>query len=116
MTKFQKTNLRELVRVLRSGEYAQTQGSLCDLGKEYDCFCVTGVMCDLYQLATGKLVVRERHGYMMYNGGESFSPDEVDDYFGLLGKTSELMGMNDLGWSFKRLANYIEKKFVHTVA
>ncbi len=110
------------VKALRSGKYKKTTSVL----KNDDCFCVMGVLCDLYvRSKEGKenKATWNEDGYICVNNESScaVAPAIVLKWADLqdirvsingIGHPITIMGLNDSGKkSFKQLADIIEKKF-----
>lgn len=68
---------KKWVKALRSGAYAKGKMELCTPGREFDRFCVLGVLCDLYCRETGE-------------GWELDTDDAGDPVYRLLGCSSDL--------------------------
>jgi hypothetical protein len=127
MYKDWKTFKRDWVKALRSGEYKQGTGVLCQPNNpEYDRFCCLGVAANLlienghrlkWEMGVGKyaligkpneggqasaLTIEERVPKWLKDKLRGGS--EEDDSF-----EGKLMWMNDSGKSFKRIATFIEK-------
>lgn len=98
---------------LRSGEYKQGKGHLC----RDDSYCCLGVLCEVYQKnGPGDLVVTHDDFYQnikRYDGNAEGPPAKVLSWLGYNNFTkghSNLMYLNDdLGYSFDRIAEEIEK-------
>ena len=118
ITEKQKKRMRKLVDALLSGKYEQARKTL-RLGNS---FCCLGVACDIYRKETkkGKWVRSsgddsyDIHSFLEHT---SYLPDKVMKWFGFgdprgdkIGK-SELSLRNDLGQSFKQIANAIERHY-----
>lgn len=98
---------RKWVEALRSGEYQQGNGKLCDNGR----YCCLGV---LYDIVVGDWRVLE-DGLKATQRGD---PNYVYDYVGTLGLSAEAMpvlaNMNDgygdfeRRYTFSEIADYIE--------
>lgn len=122
------------VAALRSGEYAQTQGRLGEKNLEGgNAFCCLGVLCDLYREEYGTLAWKEPppfcktravHVPEMVEASVSSLPGPVMDWAELLtplgeipevvpdesrGDLKSLAELNDNGWSFERIGDFIEK-------
>lgn len=113
-----------LADALDSGEYTQARGRL--RGK--DGFCCLGVACDLHAKEhnqTGWLTYNDpwgRPAYAYASEGVRFMPSEqVTDWFGFKTRdcsiptteyidtirVTKLSELNDNGWTFKQIAQYI---------
>lgn len=105
------------IDALRSGTYKQLMGFL----RKNNCFCATGVLCDLY--AQEKQIEWEldigHSGRMSILGVWGAAPDEVLDWAGCGVedrtiqyplKLDAVSRKNDNGHTFEELANYIEKE------
>lgn len=103
------------VAALRSGEYKQTDGYLHRDG----CFCVMGVLCDLYIKQRGISWERGESGTTELYGSCAIPPHIVTDWAGLESQypnvktevkgTMSIVNMNDRLVPFKVLADIIEK-------
>lgn len=96
------------VKALRSGEYAQGQGSLCHQGVKHDYFCCLGVLCDIVD---GNKWAGYHEGMAVYGKDEFMSlPNSVKEKTGLKDERiiGELIDMNDSGKRFSTIAKYIE--------
>jgi hypothetical protein len=105
------------VHSLRSGEYTQGKNYL----KCNDCYCVLGVLCDLYLKQSKRkaewikasafkgvpdLFKTKRIGVAC------FPTTEVEEWSGITYQMeSTLSAINDRGETFESLAEYIEKHF-----
>jgi len=118
-----KSVMKRWVKALRSGEYLQTKEYLASQDeKGNDSFCCLGVLCNIMQEETGKLVVTKdlRNKYSFDNEGSTL-PKSVINWSGLRNsqghfrdnydKSQELTALNDEGKSFKEIANIIEKNY-----
>lgn len=111
----QKRRVRMLLSALKSGKYRQTKN---ELKSEDGCFCVHGLMCEVYRKAkrrpenywneNHRIFVAESRKEKQYSG--IYAQPMVVDYFGLDKLGPMLANMNDNGYSFQRLAKYIENK------
>ena len=106
---------------LRSGEYPQCKGALHDANGG---FCCLGVLCDLYD-QEHKVLWTKTDGDYKYMGELALLPEVVANWAELpcsdpvvddpdpeeaeTAATLNLSEMNDTGWSFKEIANAIEK-------
>ena len=99
--------MKKWVKALRSGEYAQTTGTLVDR----DGFCCLGVLCDIAK----KENVVELHDYQ----NRVSLPYKVMEWSGIRnsqgerkGRRKDLADLNDFhNYSFKKIANVIEKEY-----
>lgn len=115
MTTKQKNVIRKWIKALRSKKYKQGYGTLRRDGK----FCCLGVLCDLHAQETGG---EWRDDW--YHGSLTQLPSIVDKWAGFdsLNKKvlkrhnnlpDELIGYNDDdGWSFKKIANFLERELL----
>lgn len=87
------------VEALRSGHFKQAKGRLVDDGA----YCCLGVLC-VVQGATD-LYAEFEGGVTRCYVGERFSAGLARDEQNTLG------GKNDGGWSFSRIADYIEAHY-----
>jgi hypothetical protein len=122
------------IAALRSGEYAQTQGRLSEKNLEGgNAFCCLGVLCDLYREEHGTLVWKDPPPCSttrtvrvpgVVEGSTGTLPEAVMDWAELLtplgeirewvrdetlGDLASLAELNDHGWSFERIGDFIEK-------
>lgn len=107
-----KKNIRKWVKALRSGKYKRGKDSLRDGDK----FCCLGVACDIS--GVGKWSDAES-----YDGEASTLPTSVSRWLGVYGDNPEFKyGNNETkfaselndnhNWSFKKIANAIERTFL----
>jgi len=114
------------VDALRSGEYEQAQSKLFD-GSNY---CCLGVLCDLYSKEHDddwehRFSQFSNHDLWYYDNQAEVLPEVVMDWAGLkvnnpkvnvIDPESEdtvvenIAGLNDSGYNFKELSNYIEEQ------
>lgn len=103
-------NAKKLVKALRSGKYKQGQDWL----RIGNTFCCLGVACDLYRKEFGtKWDKRD-----MFFGEDTVLPIEVQEWFGFSDEEGSwskedhcsLISMNDMGKSFKEIADKIESE------
>lgn len=122
-----KSDVKKWVKALRSGEYQQGEGELCredEIGGERE-YCCLGVACDIL---IDEYWIRDLNSWSI-DPWESFDLPELADKkkwgetttisfpslsnlqkMGLdVAYAQELAELNDKGWSFKRIANKIEK-------
>ena len=111
------------LKALRSGKYEQTSGFLCEVDSDAEeSFCCLGVLFDIAGGEVGgewsepksvfkfsplarKAIVkssRSSDSSMLPNGFTKFS--KLSKY-----TQNELAEMNDNGWSFEKIANWIER-------
>lgn len=110
------------LKALRSGDYKQTKKVL----KDSKGYCCLGVLCDLHRLS--RVDVKAKWNGKFYNSSTPSTkmslPVSVMEWAGLKSNIGEyetktkskveknLIGLNDLkGYSFKKIANVIEKYF-----
>lgn len=94
------------VAALRSGQYRQGTGRLCNMNNE---FCVLGVLCDLHSKANGGAVQIDSGGYM---GATGYLPLDVVSWAGMSTRDGSVGGnslsaMNDSKVAFPDIANLI---------
>jgi hypothetical protein len=103
---------KKWVTALRSGKYAQAQGSL----KRGDNFCCLGVLCEVMGYNNwqeppspgGRRTLMSNDGYTVLGTGNLSSQLIIES--GLdVHTVSELANMNDNGDSFVRIAQHIEE-------
>ena len=113
-----KQRIRKWVDALRSGEYRQGYHQL----RNNEGFCCLGVACDVAirnGLDAGWVLDPDGGGAVL---GEAMEmPLDVQRWFGIDdsnpvptkgGKGKTLAERNDQGWSFKRIADAIERKYL----
>jgi hypothetical protein len=104
-------NAKKWVRALRSGKYKKTIGQLAENGR----FCCLGVACEL-AMQDGLI-----SGYAGTDGGLEYDVKEwlgLNDELGAFDKDKNVDGkpchsladLNDSGWSFRKIADLIEKQ------
>jgi len=114
------------VDALNSGEYKQTTNQLFDGNK----FCCLGVLCDLYSKEHDEEWEYrhsdfENHDRWYFSDQGEVLPDVVMDWAGLNKENpvlkliepesketvfADIAGLNDSGYNFKELSNYIEEQ------
>jgi hypothetical protein len=107
-------NMRKVLVALRSGEYTQTSGTLQDEQGH----CCLGVMCDVYQKDTGVSIDCRPNGSI--NGGNLSRHLAVREWVGLVSDCGifgskrkdacSLAGLNDNGYTFTEIADFIESE------
>lgn len=119
MEKMNPTVKKLWVDALRSGEYIQTTNNL----RAGSCFCVLGVLCDLYHKHVGgsKWVQTGAYTYSFMVGSNTTPttlPRAVQEWagfkcslpqFGPCNDNASPSSMNDNGATFEEIANEIEK-------
>lgn len=98
------------LKALRSGKYRRTTGTLRTVSKAgTERFCCLGVLADV---ASPEPWVGRGGGYTFFGNGKSTGllGSDFQRRCGLTDDQQDfLSNMNDGGWTFKRLANWIEK-------
>ena len=105
-----KENRKRWVEALRSGKFKQNIGAL----REGDKFCCLGVACEIFK---DELGLKYDSVLGSYNGECAVLPNVVREHLGLM-STNGLFGvanpplsaLNDRGWSFEKLAQFIESE------
>lgn len=105
------------VEALRSGDYQQTQGTL----KWRNCFCVLGVLCDVYRKEKGIKGWDDQDYFFVEDEHEiDILPKAVVDWAGLNNQTGPFLSINDsklleitvfndnMSLTFEELADAIE--------
>lgn len=132
-SKMKKEVAKMWVKALQSGKYKQGEGCLkqTDVSKNKTYHCCLGVLCELYNEQMSKSKKRkltdtvDKHGLHSFDKDIEVLPDSVVKWSGLCGKTghfqnttnygdhdyASLASMNDLGCSFKKIANSIQKEW-----
>ena len=104
------------VKALRSGKYKQGQGELRDIDNQ---FCCLGVLADVCSVTWKRLRPNEMWHHCGFTRRECWGTELPSDHsqFGLSRpQLLALMRLNDeQGWTFKRIANWIEKHVDVTV-
>lgn len=109
-TNIQKERIKVLISELRSGKYIKITGQLKD-GPNH--FCFWGLATQVYMNRTknGRFSWSAQNSLIDGNGAgyiwTTTTPSVIDEYFGL--DFDSMVGKSDGGWSFKRIANYLEK-------
>jgi hypothetical protein len=98
---------RAWIKALRSGEYEQTQGKLCDAE---GAMCCLGVLIDVTQDGEWRLRDSDDGGFYAYDGKVGLLSDAVKEDVGLGAKTeARLVALNDDdGRSFADIADWVE--------
>lgn len=113
--KMNKTTKKQWLKALRSDEYKQCGGVLCEEFEEGPRFCCLGVLYDVTQDAYWKeCKIKGQSWRMVWSAHRPNSSFEWDKgYYGneIIGDLAvdALSSMNDSGKSFKQIANWIEK-------
>lgn len=114
-----KSIMKRWVKALRSGKYEQGTKALRNANNQ---FCCLGVLCDLSkkELHTRWKLALDGDTYRFKNQGGLLS-NEVIEWSGIRyenawswnsrGYRKSLIYLNDNGWSFKNIANFIEKNW-----
>ena len=103
-----------LVEALRSGDYKQTTGKLCEIQDDEVCFCGLGVICDLFLKHNPNTKLKWEGGYdfEMDIGDKTGSlPMEIEIWAGVnRAEAGKIVGKNDcMKMNFIQLADYIEE-------
>jgi len=108
---------KKWLKALRSGEYVQGRGALCQVGGDYDTFCYLGVLTDLYLLEKGEgWDARPGEGYLRFGDWYAALPPSVSEWAGLatsdpqLGAASGTAWNDRMGASFSKIADMIEEE------
>jgi len=124
-----ESDVKKWVEALRSGEYEQGKGILCmddEISGDWK-YCCLGVACDIF--VEGDWIQHEGWDVWSIDPHKEFvMPDFIDKHgcwnaettsfpsletlkkMGLdVAYAQELAELNDKGWSFKKIANKIEK-------
>lgn len=127
MRKEHKVNIAKWIKALRSKKYTQTKSHL----KDSKGYCCLGVACDISGLGTW---TKTEHGYMSFKPENEFAAssslpvvvsewlglnesnpalaDRKGDYSGFVDHIDAIEANDELGWSFKKIANALEKKYL----
>lgn len=115
-------NARKWVRALLSGKYKQAKDQLRDGNN----FCCLGVACDLYAKEKKRvkwnpdesflgedceLPVKVANWLGLTKTCGQFNPDARPDGFKI--EEASLAQLNDRGWSFKKIADFIKNEPKH---
>ena len=110
---------KQWIKALRSGEYKQNQGAL----RDGDSFCCLGVLCNLHAQAHPE-IAEKQESKLSYMGSQQLMHREVADWAGIPGHLRVFNGitvdvklpsgislaeLNDMGKSFKQIANLIDR-------
>jgi len=116
----------EWLKDLRSGEYDQGQGHLCDLSEDAPKYCCLGIACETFLRCEGEelLEVEDTPYHRIYGISCAATPQAVKSWLGLkdpLGAvdfwgefpcgsqtTNSLASANDAGATFLEIADAIE--------
>lgn len=105
-TKMNSEVKQKWIDALRSEEYEQGTKLLHYSNK----FCCLGVLCDISNLSKWKNALNGESYYYMHDN--TYLPEEVMVYADIsFDMTEELARMNDTGYTFNQIADYIEEKF-----
>jgi len=125
-----ESDVKEWVKALRSGKYAQAQDYLCEVDETdgTTAYCCLGVACDLFvnnYWIQSRIDVQYTHdGEVIYCSDWSigefkksknvdttvFPAPEMMESMGLdFTYAKRLANLNDGGWSFKKIADKIER-------
>lgn len=105
-----KEMVKKWADALVSGEYKQTFGAL----KKNGCYCVLGVLCNLYKKETGKGDWNPLANYEVFLINDKCHtgtiPTEVQSWIGLSpSQLTAFAGANDCGNSFSSISSAIYK-------
>lgn len=105
-------NMKILVEALKSDKFKQGKGSLAKRENKSYKYCLFGVACNL-AIKNGVRLRKERSGdYIFYNDSNAIPPIEVLNWLGINhNEAKHLVGLNDDGISFRKLAKYIESRY-----
>lgn len=97
------------LKALRSGRYKQTRGTLYD-GEGY---CCLGVLCRVAKLRARRSPYDSVNFYYRGDGDNHYLPGSFGKEVGLLQASQKMLGRknDNSGWSFKQIADYIEKHY-----
>ena len=110
------------LKALRSGEYDQTESTLLERTPEGDKFCCLGVLCNLYaQEHPGTGFRLQDHNYKFFGTSWNLPAKVVqwakislaakypNNRFTLDSAETKLIGLNDNGKDFNKIADWIER-------
>lgn len=98
---------KQWLEALRSGKYRQ--GRMV-LRNKHDFYCCLGVLCDIID-PEGWKPISVNGGVYSFDGDHKYLREFVMEETGLdVKEEHNLINMNDQGYSFEQIANYIEKK------
>jgi hypothetical protein len=111
----QKERIQKLIDACNDGTFQQTTGAL----RLHDCFCISGLACEVYRQDTGKgeWLLPYEDGILPFKVGHDrgwiCAPEEVLDYFGFtVCDEGYLQGLNDGDkYSFEQIATVIADRF-----
>lgn len=110
-------NAKKWIEELRSGRWKQHRRSLANADRT--AFCGLGVACELAVKAAIIAPPVMLHGISFYGRSHAILPDSVTEWMGLRthggyvklnGQWTSLGDLNDAGWSFDELADFIESE------
>ena len=122
-----KKIMEKWVKALRSGEYKQGEGNLCDSKNN---FCCLGVLTELFiqekhkKTKNGKIKYgwEEKNGFLIFEGETLFLAKQVMKWSGMNTNSGtiktnslaykSLANLNDKKFSFKELADIIERNYL----
>lgn len=117
-TREQKAVVKRWIKNLRSGEYLQGQGALVTRNSKVDMFCCLGVLTDMAArdkvIPLPVIVYLEGLKTLQYEDKVTGTlPEEVRKWVGLKDKAGafdidSLADMNDAGWTFEMIADFLE--------
>lgn len=114
-------NIKLWIKALRSKKYSQ---GFSVLREDKNSFCCLGVACDIFrkETKTGEWQEMEKgYKFVTNTGIEDIDdlPDEVKDWYGLEKPEPYIKGKwlgadynDNLGYSFKKIANLLEKTYI----
>jgi hypothetical protein len=103
---------KKWIKALRSGEFKQGNGELCNIASNE--YCCLGVLCEITRQDNPQ-IKRTKEGHYSLHKKDSVDgqfDSAMLTYFGIAAETqNKLIDMNDeRGKSFKEIADYIEEK------
>lgn len=106
------SNAKKWVAALRSGEYKQGKGCLCDVKNRY---CCLGVACRVYAEEVNGLIITETRDSINFDGHHKCLPEQVRMWLGLTHRYGEfgvscLTHLNDKGDTFNEIADLIQSE------
>ena len=106
--KSKKQMKEEWLQALRSGKYAQVEGTLKGITEDGEAgYCCLGVFCSVVLGEEPEVCVFDEGGYIFEGPKETYS--ELTALFE--GLEEDWMKMNDEGYTFESIADMIEKEW-----
>lgn len=111
LSKYQIARVKRWIKALRSGKYKQTQSVLVAVDRDgTESYCCLGVACMILKAPrTGSHETEFRGETYVLPNHERKLLGLVDDG-GIIDSGPSLITRNDNGWSFHRIADFVERQ------